>query len=589
MPLCHHRCLTDIREGQGSTVRASENAGFDPPDDDRRRWLHAGVGLVAGLVPGLGSGPAAAQAGPAAAGSPDPAGPSGSSGSSGSNDASGPFGLGVASGMPGSDRVVIWTRLVKPLALQAGAAASLKADDVAALGRALAEPYSTDEVEVRWRVTLDEAMRMTVASGRFRARPEDAHAVRVEVRGLAADRWYWYRFDVPGGQSRVGRTRTLAASRNVAGRLRVAVASCQNYEHGYFSAYRHLLQDEPDLIVHLGDYIYEKSWGKQLVRPLPLDEARTLADYRLRYALYRLDPDLQAAHAAAPWLVVWDDHEVSNDYAGWVPERLSDAGGFRARRSAAYQAWFEHMPVVAAMAPRSGETVIHQTVTVGDLVSFHLLDTRQYRSQQACPRSGAAGGNEIDPASCAALADPGRSMLGAAQESWLEGSFSRSRSRWNLIGQQTLLAPLVRPGNGAARIRTDGWDGYPPARGRLLEAIERSRLANPVVLGGDLHAFHVADLHVGARPDAPVLAAEFVTTSISSQAGAGACCADLLKTNPHLHHIDPSQRGYLRLDLRRDRLHVDLMGLDDVTRPDATVMRQAAWVVERGRPGVVAA
>lgn len=526
--------------------------------DDRRRLLRGGAGLTAGLALSAAAGVTSAAA-----------------------EAAGPFGLGVASGTPAADRVVLWTRLVRPLGPDPRASA-----DGQAFAEAFAEPFDPTEVEVSWRLTLDEAMRTPVASGRVRTRPDDGHTVRVEVRGLQPDRWYWYRFEGAGGRSRIGRTRTLPAPRAVASRLRIALASCQNYEHGYYGAWRHIAAAAPDLIVHVGDYIYERSWGNPLLRPLGLPEARSLADYRQRYAIYRRDPDLQAAHAAAPWFVVWDDHEVANDYAAWTPERPGEADSFPARRRAAYQAWFEHMPVPAAMAPRDGSMTIYQASTIGDLVNLYLLDGRQYRSPQACPRPGRGGGTSIDPQACAALADPARTMLGEAQEAWLARAFEQSHTRWNLIAQQTLIAPLIMPDkDGQPRIRSDGWDGYPQARQRLLAAIEKTRLSGPVVLGGDLHAFYVADLHAEARDDRPVIAAEIVGTSIASQGASAAHYERLVKANAHLHYANASQRGYTLVDLRRDRIELDLMGLDDVGRADSPVSRQSAWVVERGRPG----
>lgn len=553
------------------------------PDEARRRWLRAGVGLASGLGAASTADLTAGTAADAAA-----------------DEVTMPFGLGVASGTPASDRVILWTRLVRPLGRgprsdeRSNGSEGVRAegptgDDPvpsASFSEAFAEPFDTGDVEVSWRITLDPAMRNPVASGRVRARPADGHAVHVEVRGLAPDRWYWYRFEAAGGRSRIGRTRTLPAARAVASRLRIAVASCQNFEHGYYAAWRHIVADEPDLIVHVGDYIYEVTWGSRLVRPLHLPPARSLADYRQRYAIYRRDPDLQAAHAAAPWFVVWDDHEVENDYAGRTPGRLDHAEAFGARRRAAYQAWYEHMPVPPTMAPRDGETTLYRSATVGDLMTLYLLDTRQYRSPQACPRPGAAGGSVVDPAHCATLTDPGRTLLGAAQQAWLAKAFDASTTRWNVIAQQTLMAPLALPSKeGTPLRRTDGWDGYPLARQQVLDAIAGTSLANPVVVGGDLHAFHVADLHAGARPDQPVLATEFVGTSISSQAAGQAHYDRLVQANPHLRYANGTQRGYLRLDLRRDRFEVDLMGLDDVRRADSAVARQSGWVVERGRPG----
>ena len=543
-------------------------------DDARRRLLRAGAGLASGL----------------AVGTP-------SLGATAADDGTMPFGLGVASGSPASDRVVLWTRLVRPLGPDPRAEASGgsrerggRPDGPEGEGPgfavAFADPFDPGEVEIGWRIALDEAMRNPVASGRVRARPADGHSVRVEVRGLAPDRWYWYRFEGAGGRSRTGRTRTLPAPRSVAGRLRIAVASCQNFEHGHYAAWRHIVADAPDLIVHVGDYIYEVTWGSKLVRPLRLPPARTLADYRQRYAIYRLDPDLQAAHAAAPWVMVGDDHEVENDYAGWYPGRLDQAEAFKARRIAAYQAWYEHMPVPAALAPRDGEMTVYRADAIGDLMTLYLLDTRQYRSRQACPKPGKAGGSLIDPMHCAERLDAGRTLLGKAQQAWLAKAFGQSTTRWNLIAQQTLMAPLaLQAKDGTPLVRTDGWEGYPLARQQVLEAMAATRLANPVVVGGDLHAFHVADLHAEGRDDRPVLAAEFVGTSISSQSPGQASLDRLVQTNAHLHYANGTQRGYLRIDARRDRLEIDLMGLDDGWRADSAVSRQAGWVVERGRPG----
>lgn len=565
-----------------------------PADEARRRWLRAGAGLASGLASNWPTLAGAATAESTAA-------PTARTAAGFAIDESTlPFALGVASGTPSSDRVVLWTRLVRPLGpdprsdeaggdRERGGRPDGPDGEGPAHAVAFAEPFDPGEVEVSWRLTLDEAMRNQVASGRVRARPDDGHAVRVEVRGLAPDRWYWYRFEGAGGRSRIGRTRTLPSPRATTSRLNIAVASCQNLEHGYYAAWRHIAADEPDLIVHVGDYIYEATWGSRLVRPLRLPPARTLADYRQRHAIYRLDPDLQAAHAAAPWFAVWDDHEVENDYAAWTPGRLDHAEAFGARRSAAYRAWYEHLPVPSTMAPREGRTVIHRAETIGDLLTLYLLDTRQYRSPQVCPRPGQAGGSVIDPARCSDWLDPQRTLLGAEQQAWLAGAFGQSRSRWNLIAQQTLMAPLLLPAkDGLTLRRSDGWDGYPLARRQVLDAMAATGLANPVVIGGDLHAFHVADLHANGGVDGPVIAAEFVGTSISSQSPGQAHYDRLVQANPHLRYANGTQRGYLRLAARRDRLDVDLMGLDDVRRVDSAVSRQSGWVVERGRPGAQA-
>jgi alkaline phosphatase D len=246
------------------------------------------------------------------------------------------------------------------------------------------------------------------------------------------------------------------------------------------------------------------------------------------------------------------------------------------------------MPMPRRMAPQDASMRIHTAFGIGDLAVIHLLDHRQYRSPQACPMPGRGGGNVVEPGACAALGDPSRSVLGIEQERWLGRSFAAGQARWNLIAQQTLMAPLRMPGRhgAASRVRTDGWDGYPLSRQRLLDGMIQHRLRNPVVLGGDLHAFHAADLH--ARPDDPesaLIASEFVTTSITSQAPGQDHFERLTRINPHLRHADGRQRGYLRITLGREQLEADLMGLADVRRRDSGLNRQAAFVVEAGRPG----
>ena len=483
-----------------------------------------------------------------------------------------PFTLGVASGYPTSDGVVLWTRLAPDLQQPAEIAAA-------------AAPVS-----VAWEIADDEALRHVVARGSAVAVADSAHSVHVEVTGLAPARWYWYRFTALGHRSRIARTRTLPAEQWALARLRLAIASCQNREHGFFGAYRHLLADEPDLVIHVGDYIYEASWGNVL-RPLELPEAQTLAQYRERHALYKRDPDLQNAHAMLPWMMVWDDHEVSNDYANATAERISAPAEFLARRADAYQAYYEHMPMPRRMAPSGPAMRIHTSLRIGSLATLYLLDHRQYRSPQACPPPGRAGATAVLADQCAALQDPARTVLGRVQEQWLDRQFARSTTSWNLLAQQTLMAPLALPGQAGSpsRVRTDGWDGYPASRRRLLDSMSAQRLRNPVVLGGDLHAFYAADLHRGQGRVPEVIASEFVGTSIASQAADQRYYDRLKAANPHIHYANGTQRGYLRLTLTRERLQADLMGLDDVMLPASGISRQAAFVVEAGRPGPQAA
>jgi alkaline phosphatase D len=475
--------------------------------------------------------------------------------------AANPFALGVASGYPHPGGMVLWTRLAGTL------------DPVA--------------IPVRWEVAADEAMRTVVAAGTASAEPEWAHSVRVEPKGLEPDRWYWYRFMAGDAASPIGRTRTAPRPDAPVQRLRFAFASCQQYEQGWYVAHRHIAADAPDLVAFLGDYIYESSWGKDHVRKHDVPEPYDLAGYRARYAQYKSDPDLQAAHAACPWIATWDDHEVCNDYADDRPAYDTTRAAFLERRAAAYRAYYEHMPLPERMRPQGPDMRIYTQVGWGALARFFVLDDRQYRSWQACPRPGRRGGsNTVDVESCKSLANPKRSMLGRAQERWLEGALAESRARWSLIAQQTAMAQFdQKPGPGR-RAWTDGWDGYPAARKRLLEFLHGRRIANPVVLGGDVHSFNVADLKLDFDDEkSPVVASEFVGTSITSQAWPQERLNQYLPDNPHMKLMDSRYRGYVRVEVSAKGLKADLRAVASVQDRNSRCITLSTWAVEDGRPG----
>jgi alkaline phosphatase D len=479
-----------------------------------------------------------------------------------------PFSLGVASGYPSASSVVLWTRLAPDPSRGDGGL----------------EPLA---IALRWQVAADEAMRHVVASGVITAEPDWAHSARVEVQGLEPERWYWYRFSAGDAESPVGRTRTAPAPGKQAQRLRFAFASCQQYEQGWYGAYRHMVADEPDLVAFLGDYIYESSWGREHVRSHGAPEPYTLRDYRIRHALYKTDPDLQRAHAACPWIVTWDDHEVDNDYAGDRPEDGMGRERFLERRAAAYRAYFEHMPLPGRMRPAGPRMRLHTQVGWGRLARFFVLDNRQYRSWQACPRPNRRGGaNTVDVAECAALLAPARTMLGPAQERWLQGALDNSRSTWNVLAQQTRMAQFdQKPGPGR-RAWTDGWDGYPAARARLLEFMTSRKISNPVVIGGDVHAFNVSELKRDFDdPASEVVASEFVGTSISSQGWKQERFELFLPDNPHMLFADSRYRGYVRVDVTASRMRADLRAMQSVKRRDAPCSTLASFMVEDGRPG----
>ena len=477
------------------------------------------------------------------------------------------FTLGVASGYPAPTGVVLWTRLAPaPLAPDGG--------------------MPQGAVPVEWEVATDERMTRIVQRGTANATREWAHAIHVEVDGLEPARWYWYRFRTGGQESPVGRTRTAPAPEAAVDRLRFAFASCQHYEQGYFAAYRHMRTDDLDLIAFVGDYIYESSWGRNHVRTHGAPETFTLDDYRVRHALYKTDPDLQAAHASVPWIFTWDDHEVSNDYANDRGEALVGRDSFLRRRTAAYRAYYEHQPLRRQMAPSGAGALLYHRAGWGRLAQFHIIDDRQYRSHQPCTPPG-RGGSSVVGEECTDRLDARLTMLGPEQEAWLLDSLDRSTARWNVLVQQTLMAQLDRKPGAGQRFWTDGWDGYPVARRRLLEYLGRRKPANPVVIGGDVHSYWVTDL----KPDfddarSPVVATEFVGTSITSQNNTtDAQLQALMPDNPHVRFAMSSRRGYVRVEVTRERMRADLRGMQSVTDPRADVETVASFVVEDGRPG----
>ena len=501
-----------------------------------------------------------------------------------------PFALGVASGSPTHDSVVLWTRLLPA-------------------GPWGAQPDQGD-LTVQWQLAHDEGFTHIVRQGSVLAPAALGHSVHLELPGLAPDRWYHYRFMLGDAISPTGRTRTLAAPDTLPGPLRLVTASCQRWEHGFYAAWRHAAAQAPDLVAFLGDYIYEyasppagtgKTGQAPLARRHTLRHATTLTDYRERYALHKSDPDLQAAHAACPWIVTWDDHEVANDYAGLQGPDIAQPPDFTARRSAAYQAFFENMPLRLATLRRgvagllqggSAENLrVYSHVRHGQLASFHVLDTRQYRDVQACRNPDDSHAGAVRPSACPALNDASRTLLGAEQERWLaQGLADDARpqaARWSVIAQQTLFAP--RPYGGPdAPVPTDAWDGYPGARSRLLQALAQHAPRNTVFVGGDIHQNFVCEIKASDRANAPTLASEFCGTSISSHSGARQDRLDALRQqNPHILLADSRWRGYGLADITPRRWTHSLVAVDDPSRADSTTHTLARFVVEDGRPGPV--
>jgi len=476
-----------------------------------------------------------------------------------------PFTLGIASGMPAPDGVVLWTRL-----------APRPREPLGGLPDA--------PVPVRWELAEDEAFSKGLRRGEILARPEHAHSVHVEVNGLASDRRWFYRFHAGAATSPVGRTRTAPAPDAPVARLRLALASCQHYEQGEFAVHREIAERDLDLVLFVGDYIYESSNPRYLIRPHEAPKPRTLAAYRQRHVTYKLDANLRASHAAHPWVLTWDDHEVENDYAGTAgTDAKLRPEEFLAIRSAAYKAYFEHLPVSPRLLGGPQAMRIHAHYPWGRLADLWTLDCRQYKDVQACNRPGHADGRTLT--FCASLGDESRSMLGADQEAWIARELAASQRSWRLLGQSTQIAQGGVATPVGRSIFSDGWDGYPKARERLMRAVAAQPRGNVVCLGGDVHRHVVAALRADPDDDrTPVVASEFVTTSVTTRGLPDTATAVLRSQNPDLLHARSDERGYLAVELTPERMHCDLRATAFPVVADARLHSQAKYVVEAGQP-----
>ncbi|MFJ2082602.1 alkaline phosphatase D family protein [Micromonospora chokoriensis] len=474
-----------------------------------------------------------------------------------------PFKLGVASGDPAPDSVVLWTRL---------APSPLNADGQGGMANA--------DVTVEWQVSTTDRFTSLVASGSVVARYADAHSVHAIAGGLAADSDYYYRFRAQGQISPVGRTRTAPAPSSFGRDLVMAFASCAHYEAGYYTAYRRMAEDNPGLILHLGDYIYEGGVNTSAVRQHVGAEIVSLADYRRRYALYKSDPDLQAAHAAAPWLVVPDDHEVENNYANMVRNDSSPtltAAQWTARRTAAYRAYYENMPLRPASASSGNSIPLYRRVRWGQLATFHMLDTRQFRDDQAC-----GDGWKV----CADADLTSRSLTGATQEAWLLDGLAQHYGTWDILGQQVFFA---RQFDAAGAASMDAWDGYRASRSRIQTGWQQRGVRNPLVLTGDVHKSWANELKADyANPSSATIGTELVCTSITSAGnGTGSTTIPNAATNPHLKfHSD--RRGYVRTTISRSQVRADFRALNSVTEHGAAASTVRSFVILDGQPGLQA-
>lgn len=479
-----------------------------------------------------------------------------------------PFTLGVASGDPLADRVVLWTRLATdPLALDGSGG------------------MPNEPVAVVWEVANDEAFRSIVRAGSAIAHPSLGHSVHVDVPGLEPGRWYFYRFHTAGSVSAIGRTRTFPRADQAPALLRFASASCQDFTDGFYTSHAALAQEDLDFVAFLGDYIYESdSSGPARAHLGGL--IRDLAGYRLRYAQYRGDANLRAAHANFPWIVTWDDHEVANNYAGLTPQFRADRPErnltpeeFALLRAAGYQAWYENQPV-RLLPPKSTTYPIYRSLDFGDLAKLCVLDTRQFRTDQDCDETEAFEGLA---APCPGFPDPAGTLLGAAQEAWLEAQLLASSSRWNVLAQQVVFSPTPLLG----LFNFDQWDGYPVARARLVDFLQTRAIRNPVVLTGDIHAAGAAWIPADPIAFTGPVASELVATGISSS-GLDPQLADTARTFlerlPHVQFFDAIQRGYIRNVVERDQWRADFRFVSTTAEPTATVATGISFVVEDGNP-----
>ncbi|MFF5280667.1 alkaline phosphatase D family protein [Streptomyces sp. NPDC013171] len=482
-----------------------------------------------------------------------------------------PFTLGVASGDPLPGSVLLWTRLApRPFEPDGGLPAN--------------------RVAVRWELARDERFTRIVRRGVATAHPEFRHTVHVEVAPLDAGHVFFYRFRVGDWTSPVGRTRTAPSPAARTREVKLAAVSCQAYHDGYFTAYRHLADEDVDVVFHLGDYLYEyavdatggaRAYADRTLPAVFNRETLTLEDYRLRYALYKTDPDLRAAHAAHPFVVTWDDHETENNYAGDTSEDGVPPEEFLLRRAAAYRAYWEHQPLRRPQLPEGPDMKLYRRLRFGKLAQFDILDTRQYRSDQAYGDGWQVPGPLLD--------DPARTLTGAAQERWLLDGWQASRARWNVLPQQVVFSERRDRPTADFTLSMDAWDGYAASRRRILAGAQTAGVENLMVLTGDVHVGIGLDIKADFRdPASRTVGTEIVTTSIASGRNGADRPSNhdrITQANPHVKFYS-GRRGYVTVALGQESARADFRTVPYVTRPGAPVATAASLVTEAGDPGL---
>ncbi|MFG2646644.1 alkaline phosphatase D family protein [Streptomyces sp. NPDC048436] len=482
-----------------------------------------------------------------------------------------PFTLGVASGDPQPDSVLLWTRLA-PAPYEPG------------------NGLPDQRVIVQWEVAHDARFRRVARRGVAIAHPEFNHTVHVDADNLDAGRTYYFRFKTGTWISETGRTRTAPAAGSKVSALNLAAVSCQAYHDGYFTAYKHLAEDDVDVVLHLGDYLYEyavsavggaRNYTDRTLPALFNRETQTLEDYRLRYALYKTDPDLRAAHAMHPFVVTWDDHEVENNYAGDVDEHGDPPAEFLIRRAAAYRAYWENLPLRRPQQPQGSDLQLYRRLRWGRLAQFDILDTRQYRSDQAYGDGSDIPGPEST--------DPKRTITGATQERWLIDGWRRSAAVWNVVPQQVNFSQRKLDLNPVAKVSMDAWDGYPASRDRVLAGAASAGIDNLMVLTGDVHVGYAYDIKADFDNQASkTVGTEIVATSIASGKDGAEKPANwetYTKANPHMKFYN-GRRGYVRVGLGQESARADFKTVSAVTTPGAAITTAASFVTEAGNPGL---
>ncbi len=508
------------------------------------------------------------------------------------------FAHGVASGDPKPRRVVIWTRVTPTTAASPGSGKG-------------------PQVTVTWEVARDAEFRRVVRRGTAVTGPGRDHTVKVDVTGLRPATWYHYRFRLDGVPSRTGRTRTAPRGRATPRNLRFGVVSCANLQAGWFTPYRALAErDDLHAVLHLGDYLYEYAPGRYGYGPDNIDirshdparEMVSLSDYRRRHAQYKRDADLAELHARYPWIVTWDDHEVTNDqWRDGAENHQPDEGDYLRRRARAHRAYDEWMPVRMNDTAALGDgTRLFRRLRFGRLAELSMLDLRTYRSEQVATLPGGLGSLESD------ISDPDRTITGRRQLQWLKTSLSRDKPLWKLVGNPVMIAPvtfadlpndLVDPVNDVTGLlpedgvpyNVDQWDGYTHDRREVFAHIRNHQVRNALFLTGDIHSGWACELpyDTSTYPVGDSAGVEFVCSSVSSNnlkditrtpsRTTSRLVEETIKANNrHIKYLNFDDHGFSILDITAKRAQMDWYVIGDRAEPTTSVTWSVSYATRAG-------